>query len=259
MSVVSFAVCALFLFGGCSLYGNDRSGTTYIASEESDGKTVFYLTDGEALVWGNDEFSIENSLPHKTQNKTVLSGSTFPRSVLQTEAEYAGLADKLKPLAVNEEDPYMQAYALKAADDTAYGFCNVYSSATGYLSGGGQIDAEKIVRGVYFSYDAQTDELTVQDEIEKGCIVAFNQTHLVYFYCEAYYAKAIGTDSEPVKICEDDAYDKGFTNYSYASFYFDDSNCILKFHCDSNNKPICENYVLCKMDGTLLARLQLTD
>ena len=145
----------------------------------------------------------------------------------------------------------MQAYALKADDGTAYGFCNVYTSSTGFLSGGGQIDVKKIDRGILFTYSPETDTLTVLDEIKKGCVVAFNQTRCIYFYDRSYYCKEIGKE-DAIKLCEDGAYDTGATHYSYANFYFNENYCVFKFHRSYDNKEL-DDFLLFSMNGENLA------
>ena len=151
----------------------------------------------------------------------------------------------------------MQAYALKADDGSAYGFCNLYSSTTGFFAGGGQCDVKKIVKSVLFAYSPETDELKILDEMDKCCVVAFNGTHYVYFYERDYYLQEI-EKSTAIKLCADGAYDTGLTNYSYAEFCFNKEYCIFKFHRGySNYKREYDDFLLYRMNGEKLAELRI--
>lgn len=262
-SIAVVVLGALMLFSGCALSGNDRSDTRYVYMNEADGKITFYdiksVYGGDRLVFDKDAGSL--ALKEATEeicfaDPAVLDGNTFPRYSFEAIEGYEGLTEKLLELD-DREDPYVQAYVLKADDNTAYGFCNVYTSSTGFLSGGGQIDAKKIDRGILFTYSPQTDTLTVLDEIEKGCVVAFNQTRCIYFYKRAYYSKEIGKENA-VKLCEDGAYDTGMTHYSYADFYFNEDYCIIKFHRGySNYKREYDDFLLYSMNGEKLSQLHV--
>lgn len=253
---------ALMLFSGCALSGNDRSDTRYVYMNEADGKITFYdvnsVYGGDRLVFDTNAGTL--ALEEATEeicfaDPAVLNGNTFPRYVLEAKAGYEGILSQVQALD-GRERPYVQAYALKADDNTAYGFCNVYSSPTGMLSGGGQIDAKKIERGILFTYSPETETLTVLEAMEKACVVAFNGTHYVYFNDRSYYSKALG--KEAVKLCEDGAYDTGITHYSYARFYFNAEYCIIKFHRGYNNsKKDYDDFLLFTMGGEKLAELRV--
>lgn len=84
------------------------------------------------------------------------------------------------------------------------------------------------------------------------------ETHFIYYYQKAYYAQEINGASDAVKICKDDAYDRGLTNYSYADFYFSGDYCVMKFHRGYNNyKKDYDRYILCTMDGKTLGNIKI--
>lgn len=249
---------------GCALYGNDRSDTRYVYSGEADGKVVFYGVEStyyDSFCLTYDPQTGELALKEITEepcfaDPAVLDGNTFPRHSFEASEGYEGLSEKILALD-GRENPYVQAYALKAEDGSAYGFYNVYSSATGFLSGGGQIDVSKITKGVLFAYSPETDELTVLDELEEGCVVAFNQTRCVYYCDRFYYSKEIGGASA-VRLCEDGAFDTGATNYSYAKIYFNEAYCIFKFHRGyGDDKKDYDDFLLYGMNGEKLSKLRV--
>lgn len=262
LASIAVAMGSVMLFGGCALYGNDRSGTGFVYTSETEGKITFY---GVESVYGGDRLVFDTNagtlaLEEAAEeicfaDPAVLDGNTFPRYSFEAVEGFEGLTEKL--LAFDErEAPLVQAYALEADDGTAYGFCNIYSSATGFLSGGGQIDVKKCERGILFTYSPQTDTLTVLEETEKACVVAFNGTHYIYFNDRSYYSKELG--KEPEKLCEDGAYDTGATHYSYANFYFNEKYCIFKFHRGHNNdKKDYDDFLLYTMSGERLATLRV--
>ncbi len=246
------------LLGGCALYGNDRSQTALVYSEETENGIEFYLGEGQTLVYEHGEVSLdETSKNYKPYaGRVVFDGNTFPRYVLSMDEEYVRLEGKLLALD-GREDSLIQAYAVEAEEGVAIGFCNVYTSCTGFLSGGGQIDVDKVDRGVMFSYDRETDELKILDEVKRGCVVAFNQEYFIAYENGAYYAREIGGSARK-EICKDEAYDRGITHYSNACFYFTDGYCILKFSRGYNNdKRDYDKFVLCTMDGTMLGQIKL--
>lgn len=256
------ALLALLPLGGCKLYGNSRARTESVACYELASELRFCLREGQTLVY--DRKSAELSLDEKAGDfqpfagRAVLDGNTFPRYRMEADEEYAPLMEQLLSRARNPEEPLIQGYALEGEAGTAYGFCNEYTSATGFLSGGGQIDVDKAYAAYYFTYDAASDELSVHDVVHRGCIVAFGKTHFIYYYQKAYYAQEINCASDAVKICKDDAYDRGLTNYSYADFYFSGDYCVMKFHRGYNNyKKDYDRYILCTMDGKTLGNIKI--
>lgn len=261
------AVLALLPLGGCRLYGNGRARTESIEYYESKSELRFYLPEG-VLIYDRAASSLAldetgEALPSDTAalrpaGRTVLEGNTFPRYRMEADGEYEPLVRQLSSRARNPEDPLIQAYALEGEAGTAYGFCNEYTSATGFLSGGGQIDADKAYAAYYFTYDAASDELHVHDTVRRGCIVAFSQTHFIYYYQKAYYAQDVEGMADAVKICNDDAYDRGITHYSYARFYFSGGYCAIRFHRGYNNsKRDYDRFILCTMDGKTLGNIKI--
>ena len=256
------AVLALLPLGGCKLYGNSRADTQCVAAFEAGAQLRFCLREGQTLVY--DRKSAALSLDEESGDflpfagRVVLEGNTFPRRLFWVDEEYGQLKEQLFAQTRHPEQPLIQAYALEGEAGTVYGFCNEYSSATGYFAGGGQIDADKAYAACYFTYDAASDELYVHDVVHRGCIVAFSKTHFIYYDKKAYYAQDINGGSNAVKICSDDAYDKGFTNYSYADFYFSGDYCVMKFHRGYGNyKNDYDRFILCTMDGKTLGNIKI--
>lgn len=260
-----FAIlCPLVLFGGCALNGNNRARTEYVHTYEADGKIFFcdvksvFGGDADRLSYDpqSGALVLETGTAVDYADPAVLNGNTFPLYTFEASEGYEGLTEKLTALD-GREDPLVQAYALKADDGSAYGFCNLYSSTTGFFAGGGQCDVKKIVKSVLFAYSPETDELKILDEMDKCCVVAFNGTHYVYFYERDYYLQEI-EKSTAIKLCADGAYDTGLTNYSYAEFYFNKEYCIFKFHRGySNYKREYDDFLLYRMNGEKLAELRI--
>jgi len=254
----ALALACTALLGGCALYGNDRSQTGLVYSEKTEQGVVFYLNEEQTLVYNRSGVSLDETTKNYKPyaGRVVFDGNTFPHYILSMDEEYARLEEKLFALD-RKEQPLIQAYAVEAEEGTAIGFCNVYTSCTGFLSGGGQIDVDKIDRGVMFSYNKATDELKILGEVKRGCIVAFNQTHFICYENGTYYARETGGTARKL-ICKDEAYDNGMTHYSHACFYFTDGYCILKFARGYNNaKRDYEKFILCTMDGTVLGQIKL--
>lgn len=255
--------CAAALFGGCAPYGNDRSQTGVLVAEESGTAVSFYgvpsLLNGlggeAALVYDKSEGTLsfrEVSAELSAENPVVLDGNDFPQYTWTVAEGYESLLDGV--LALAEGEPHVQAYAIRT-EKGVLGLCNVYTGATGYLSGGGQIDAEKLARGIFFSWDGE--EITVLDEVQKGGIVAFGPGRFVYFFKRNYYAKAVGAE-ESAFLCGDVAYDTGVNHTSHASFGFTGEYFLVRFYCGfSDYRKDYELYRLFTLDGRELASLRI--
>ena len=252
VAIVLFtAVC----FSGCALYGNDRSHTNLMEVVEDGSQIVFRLSD-ESLRYDPATRTISKEDTEWTEGpETVLKGDTFPRGVLETKEGYEELSEQVKALAKNPDDPLIHALAWEQ-DGCVYGFCNVYSKTTGFLSGGGQCDTKHIVRAVLFTYEDET--LTVKEELEKCVVVAYDGNHAIYFHNREYFSKT--ANGEPNKICKDEAFDTGMTSYGYARFCFGGGYCILFFNHDKGNaKKQYHLYILATMAGEKLAELRIVN
>ena len=251
---ITILVSAILLVG-CTFYGNDRSGTQLMEVETGEGQIAFRLAN-ERLVYDTSTKSLRlEEAEWDYGPQAVLHGDTFPRGVLQAEEGYEALKEQALAFAVNAEDPLVHALAWDK-DGTVYGFCNVYKSATGYLSGGGQIDTRHIVRAVLFTYDKETQVLTIKEELKKCVVVAYDGENAIYFRDREYFSKR--ESGTPVKICNDEAFDTGMTSYGYARFYFGGGYCVLFFNYDKGNpKKQYHLYVLATMQGEKLAELKI--
>lgn len=243
------------LLSGCALYGNDRSRTSLMTVENSDGQIVFRIFE-ELLVYDASTQSLRKEEAEWTEGPaTVLRGDTFPRGELTAAEGYEGLKEKVLAYANNPEDPLITALAWEQGG-AVYGFCNVYKSATGFLSGGGQIDTKHIIRAILFRYEKETDTFTETGELKKCVVVAYDGEHAVYFKNREYFSKS--GNAEPVKICDDEAFDTGMTSYGYARFHFGGGYCVFFFNHDKGNpKKQYHLYLLTTMAGEKLAELKI--
>ena len=269
---VGAALCpmmlSLVLLGGCVLYGNDRSrvGTMEVCEE---GDTVYFSLPMESFYFGFGEIQLafdrtentlvlaENKVECESVSECVLWGDTFPRGVVESAEGYEELAEKVEALDSRNEK-YLTAFATKTAD-MIYGFCVIYKNATGFLSGGGQIDAKKVEQSILFSYDREEGQLNILSTLDGRIAVAFDGENAVYFYKEKYYLGDLSGKKEKY-LCDDVAYDKGLTSYSYATIFEGGGWCVLYFHhrVESEAKSF-EKYVVTDMGGTFYAELKISD
>ena len=267
---VGAALCpmmlSLVLLGGCALHAIDRSrvGTMGVYEE---GDTVYFSLPMESFYFGGGELTLafdraENTLtladdPVECEpvSECVLWGDTFPRGVLEAAEGYEQLAQQVETLD-DRDEKYLTAYASKTAD-MVYGFCVIYKNATGFLSGGGQIDAKKVTKSILFSFDREKGELSILSTLEGRIVVAFDGENAVYYYKEKYYLGDLSGGKEQY-LCDDEAYDKGLTSYSNAVFFEGGGWCVLYFHhrVDSEAKSF-EKYIVTDMGGTFYAELKL--
>ena len=252
-AATAITLIAAMLLSGCTLYGNDRSRTSLMQVTQ-DGEQIIFQLYEERLIYDTSTQTLSKEEAEWTQGpETVLDGDTFPRGVLEAKEGYEPLEEQVKALALKKEEPLIHALAWEQ-DGLVYGFCNVYSKTTGFLSGGGQCDTKHIVRAVLFTYENET--LTVQEELNQCVVVAYDGTHVVYFNNREHFSKRTG--GEPVKICNDEAFDTGVTSYGYARFHFGGGYCILFFNHDKGNaKKQFHLYILATMAGDKLAELRI--
>lgn len=248
-------VCAAALCG-CrgALYGNDRStvGLMSVSSERgavvlrASGATLSYSPAEKTLSALRTETNIDLPVP-------VLSGDTFPQGRLEYAEGYEKLAEEIGRLSEDPNRP-ITAFAYRAADGTVYGFCNIYSGSTGLFSGGGQIDADKIVRACLFHCESGGSFL-LDGVLERCVAIAYDGTSAIFFSDRFYYSR---TGEETVKICEDEAYDTGMSHYGSAWFAFGSGYCLLYFKRGNADPALeYERYVLVTMAGEVLATLRV--
>ena len=264
---ILLVICPLCLavFCGCPmLYTNDRSSVGLMAVEERDDGLYFAFDydyrhghllkyDAAASALSLEEASVELALP-----EVVLDVETTAHGRKNAAEGYESLLEQVLALPIDGEDyPIHHALAYKSGR-TVYGFCNIYSTAGWFTDG---LDSRGIELAVTFEYDFVTEKLTIIEELEKCIIVAFDGTGVVWLQDGIFYGKAFG--KEAVEICNDEAYDRGPTNYSYAQFYFGGGYCLLYFHNEQNyieNKDSEKNfdlYVLATTTGKKLAELKI--
>lgn len=251
-------ICTLCLviFSGCSLFiTNERTYVSFLDVEESEDGLHFYINfyykHGRMLFYDyeTNDLQVDESDIEIVGPEVVLDGETTAHSWLESAEGYESLMEQVLNFAINPENPIIHALAIKVGD-TVYGFCNVYSS-TGNTDG---IDEGGIESAVLFTYDYDTDKLTVIETLEKCIVVAFDGTGVIWYDNQTYYGKKLGGTA--TKICEDEAYDKGPTNWSQARFYFGGGYCIIYFHREYgvfSVKKNYEKYILVTMSGEKLA------
>ncbi len=265
---VGAALCpmmlSLVLLGGCAPHAIDRSrvGTMEVHEE---GDTVYFSLPMEIFRFGGGEVKLafdraENTLTlaeHKAEytpvSGCVLWGDTF-RGGLETAEGYEQLAEQVKALD-GREYKYITAYASETAD-MVYGFCVIYKKPTGFLSGGGQIDAREITKSILFSYDRE-GTFSVLSTLEDRIAVAFDGENAVYYYKEKYYLGDLSGEKEQY-LCDDPASDQKLALHSHATFFEGGGWCVLYFQLRADNLgESFDRYVVTDMGGTFYAELKL--
>ncbi len=264
LSLLLLTVPIVSLLGGCTLlYGNDRSSVILLAVRE-EGNRVLLTWDEWAesrqkqIVYDREQntLTLSETEPAEEIPEPIFEGSTFPRESLIPAEGYESIVDRVLELDDSEE-PYLTAFAQETSG-MVYGFCVIYSGTVGFLSGGGNIDSRKAVKSVFFSYEKETEMLTVRGELEKRIAVAYDGTNAVWFSDgeRTYYAGSPAGEGK--RVCGDAAYDDGLTHYSCARFYQGGGYCLLFFHHgDSNLSAEFDRYVLTDMAGTFSAELTI--
>jgi hypothetical protein len=231
----SITACCL-LFSGCSLNINSRDDAYYIPSTFSGNDYVYDLS---FLVYFDYALKVNNNFTSATlievadsgnsfdrlSYPAVLCGNDFPNYTNDYAEGYEALPELLKSKYESAKVAYTQYYAVEydSQNKIAYGFCNLYSGACGFLSGGGNICVDKIVAGVYFSYSPLTGEFVELNSYTNCNLVAVNTKGVIYYKDKKYYANC-GTETY---ICDDEAFDTGITNYSNVEVLFDSNICII--------------------------------
>ncbi len=131
---------------------------------------------------------------YETHKNVVVQDSSFKCRRYEHEAPgYEGVIALLTSRYVKKSIQAYNIYAIEhdKENQIAYGFFNLYSRTVGCLSGGGNSNTKKIVAGVYFSYAANTKELHVIQEVEKGCMVACGKDGCVYMRNRKFYVKPL--------------------------------------------------------------------
>lgn len=265
-SVLIAGACLLsvILCAGCTgLNINNRADTAYLFPADAGDCYVYYIgsvingygylnvdkaSGGVALETGEEREYAGDKYP------AVAFGNDFPRYSDNCAEGYANLPSALSEKYEGDDIRHIQYYAVEydRGSGSAYGFCNLYYSAAGFLSGGGNISADKLAAGVFFKYDKESGEVAEICRLEKCNIVAFNKGKLVYFKDEKYFSYDVATAAEKF-ICDDAAYDKGVTNYSYAKFFFDENICVIVMNTRfSNDANDFDTIVACTYGGEIL-------
>ena len=266
ITAVIFSLC----FSGCvRLYGNGRANTVFAEPYETEQEYVYDISaftyvkqtlnidrqTGEASVVQGE---VKQDGDYTPPEKQVLRGNDFPgpRGFCECKEGYEELPELLIAKYKKDNVKFIQYYAVEYGDEV-YGFCNLYSNCAGYLFAGGQIAVEYIVAGVYFSYCSTSGELAEICKLEKCNIIACNTDGAVYYKNKKYYSYTVG-DSGDKFICKDEAYDSGFTNYSYAGFFFNADHCIIIMHRGySNYKKDYVKIVICRYGGGIIGEFKI--
>ena len=232
-------VCSLCLtvFSGCELfYTNDRSDVCLMAVEETDDGLCFYLANGGykrtptiSYDYESGEFSKGEINEAYAFPEIVLDGRNIAHDKLEATEGYRSLLEKVLEFTIDDvEYPIHHALAYKQ-NGSIYGFCNIYSTE-GFFTDG--LDCKGIERSILFTYNDETDELTVVEELQNSIILAFDGKGVIWFEDKAYYGKKLG--EEPVKICDDIAYVSERNHRGRADFYFGDGYCMLYLHHETS-------------------------
>lgn len=260
-----------FAFAGCvRMYGNDRSEAAYCAPVVTEEE---YVYDVSQFTYVNQTLNINKQTgearavvgevkgegDYTVPEKQVVRGNDFPghRGGVDCKDGYERLSEVLTESYKKGDVKYIQYYAVEY-EEGVYGFCNTYSNCAGYLAGGGQIANEYIIAGVYFKYDAESGGITEISKFNKCNIVACNTQRVVYLKNKNYYSFAAGEKEK--YICADEAYDKGFTHYSYVNVFFNEEHCIIIMHRRySNWKKDYVKIVLCDYSGEVIGKFTLNN
>ncbi|MDE6691049.1 MAG: hypothetical protein K2K04_03680 [Clostridia bacterium] len=268
---IALVLTLAFGFAGCvRSYGNDRSRAAYCAPVETEEE---YVYDVSQFTYVNQTLNINKQTgearavvgevksegDYTVSEKQILIGNDFPGQHGRTDCKegYEQLPVILTETYEKSDVKYIQYYAVEYEEEV-YGFCNLYSNCAGYLAGGGQIANEYIIAGIYFKYDAESGELTEISKLNKCNIVACNTQRVVYLKNKNYYSFAAGEKEK--YICADEAYDKGFTHYSFVNVFFNEEHCIIIMHHRGMNwKNDYVKIVMCDYSGEVIGKFTINN
>ena len=256
---------------GCAtlLGSNSRANTMYLLPTETDAAYTYdiytgygYITvtvnkaSGEAAVEKSDR---EEEEYHTAKYPTVLCGSDAPRNGDYCGEGYEQLPGLIRERYETSQVRLVQYYGVEGDEKgICRGFVNLYTRTSGYLSGGGQIDAKRIVAGVIFTFDARSGEYKQLYRLEKCNIVAFSGNRVILFRGRKYYVCELNSGKEKY-LFDDEAYDTGITNYSHVSFFFNERHFIADMHHGaSSDKNEYNKIVVTDYDGNVLAAKKIT-
>ena len=271
--VISIMICAVMLTAasGCTtlLGSNSRANTLYLPPTETDTAYEYYIlssyggitvsvdkTSGNATIEKSDR---EEEYP-AVEYPTVLSGSDAPRHGYYCGEGYELLPELIKNRYETSQVKLVQYYGVEYGESgVCLGFINLYTRTSGYLSGGGRIDAKRIVAGIIFSYDTHSGKFAQLYRMEKCNIVAFGgRERAIYFSNRKYYACDLPSGEETY-LFDDEAYDTGMTNYSHVNFYFNERHFIADMHHGANSeKSEYDKIVVTDYDGNVLTSKKVT-
>ena len=269
---ISVVICAIMLttLGGCAalLGSNSRANTLYVAPVETETAYTYAIqsTYGEynvTLDKDSGEATIEKiggeHEYYSMDYPTVLCGSDAPRDNDFCGEGYEPLPKLIAEKYENKKIKLVQYYGVEYGEEgVCRGFVNLYTRTSGYLSGGGRIDAKRIVAGVIFTFNTRSKEFTELYRLNKCNIVAYNESRAIYFRDRKYYVRDLLSGREKY-LFDDEAYDTGMTNYSHASFYFNERHFIANMHHGANaEKREYDKLILTDYDGNVLISKKLT-
>lgn len=258
--IAAVGILCLFLatLSGCALYGNDRSGVSRLEVQETEEGLVFTLPTRK-LLYREAEGSLLCSEEWEWAYPPAFEayGNSFDKYYcMEYGAGYEGLQAHIESLAEEHGRTYYTFYLLQT-DENAYGCAVFYTSPVGFLSGGGNIAAEKVDCSVYFSYDKEKGEFQEYGTHKGEVALAFDGTYEVFWYRGEIFSRRTGSEEKKL-IYRDIAFDKGMTHYSHAEFFVGGGYFAIWFSCGFNDyTKDYELYVLAKTDGEVLAETKV--
>lgn len=168
-------------------------------------------------VYGNDRSQLEVL----DEENIYFEINTFPRSSLDNinnDDRLSGLLSSIY-MYLGIEKGYITGTGeiAKNNQEYIYGFFNVYDDCVGYLSGGGNVGVEEINAGYLYSYSITEKKLNIIEKLNKSSIIGYHTKYIVYWVNKNFYYKETGQEDSTF-IIEDEAFDSGFTHYSYVRF-----------------------------------------
>lgn len=272
--------------GGCDMNFNDRSavmyyaphsdenfyyynlsstysGNEYIRVDKVTGESGFFFNDSgvdgfipnvpfeatEPEVWEREEGDV--TYQHEVPDPPVIVdgiNNGWRGRVRVSKENY--------PIVTNLTNKYQTKGVefihinLLDGEGFAYGFVNVYDHSTGMLFSGGVAGVSGISCGVFIKYDYSTGEVQELLRIEGGCIMAFDCDTVLFFKGEKYYSQNMG--EQPRYVCDDLAYDRGATSYSFVNTLFNGQHFVLYMHSD-DGKNVNDYAYIIGADGNLIS------
>ena len=216
-SACSMVVCNNIYTGNLNIV--EQNGETYIKSIHSqvysidlESKTFSLADDGET---GEPTFG--------PSDPNVFKCYCFPGKYRYTIPKgYDSVASHVERCETGNEKSVVDASGY-VQNGLLVGFVQIYEKTRGVY---GNYSIEEIDRSIVFSYDAQTDEFTVEHTIDGVVIVALHDDTVIYWKDKAYYKYDLQTKVEK-HLIDDKAYDTGLSQLSSSGVYYNSEICII--------------------------------